>query len=132
MYELVGDKIQAIFDAQVVDIAMLDREAGLIRFEYTIERGVRFPNENIPVIGARRHVLETGQPLLINRDATAAVQALGQPGALSGEPARAALFVPLPVGGRPGGVISLPKSRGRSERLRRNRDPPPPRRWPGS
>ena len=107
MYELVGDKIQAIFDAQVVDIAMLDREAGLIRFEYTIERGVRFPNENIPVIGARRHVLETGQPLLINRDATAAVQALGQPGALSGEPARAALFVPLPVGGRPGGVISL-------------------------
>ena len=107
MYELVGDKIQAIFDAQVVDIAMLDREAGLIRFEYTIERGVRFPNETIPVIGARRHVLETGQPLLINRDATATVQALGQPGALSGEPAKAALFVPLPVDGRPGGVISL-------------------------
>jgi GAF domain-containing protein/CheY-like chemotaxis protein len=107
MYELVGDKIQAIFDAQVVDIAMLDREAGLIRFEYTIERGVRFPNETMAVIGARRHVLETGQPLLINRDATAAVQALGQPGALSGEPAKAALFVPLPVDGRPGGVISL-------------------------
>ena len=107
MFELVGDKIQAIFDAQVVDIAMLDREAGLIRFEYTIERGVRFPNETIPVIGARRHVLETGQPLLINRDATAAVQALGQAGALSGEPAKAALFVPLQVGGRPGGVISL-------------------------
>ena len=30
MYELVGDKVRDIFDAQAVDIAVLDREAGLI------------------------------------------------------------------------------------------------------
>ncbi len=57
MYELVGDKIQEIFDAQVVDIGILDSEAGVIRFPYTIERGVRFPDEPIPVMGIRKHVL---------------------------------------------------------------------------
>ena len=39
MYELVGEKIQEIFDAQGVDIAVLDRQAGLIRFPYGIELG---------------------------------------------------------------------------------------------
>ena len=48
MYDLVGDKIQEIFDAQVVDIGIVDREAGLIHFPYTIERGVRFPDEPMP------------------------------------------------------------------------------------
>ncbi len=43
MYDLVGDKIQEIFDAQVVDIGIADLEAGLIHYPYTIERGVRLP-----------------------------------------------------------------------------------------
>ncbi|HMJ79913.1 MAG TPA: GAF domain-containing protein, partial [Candidatus Dormibacteraeota bacterium] len=107
MYDLVGDKIQEIFDAQVVDIATLDRDEGLIRFQYTIERGVRFPNETMPYIGLRRHVLETGQPLLINRDAVGVAQAMGQPGVISGEAPRSAIFAPLHIGGVPSGVISL-------------------------
>ena len=38
MYELVGDKIREIFDAQVVDIGIFDFDAGLVRYPYTIER----------------------------------------------------------------------------------------------
>ena len=53
MYDLVGDRIQEIFDAQVVDIGILDPASGLIHFPYTIERGVRFPDEPIEVIGLR-------------------------------------------------------------------------------
>ena len=34
MYDLVGDKIQEIFDAQVVDIGVFDRDRGLIHFPY--------------------------------------------------------------------------------------------------
>ena len=34
MYDLVGDRLQGIFDAQVVDIGMLDRETGLLDFPY--------------------------------------------------------------------------------------------------
>ena len=44
MYDLVGDRIQEIFDAQVVDIGIFDFDAGLVRYPYTIERGVRFPD----------------------------------------------------------------------------------------
>ena len=32
MYEFVGDRLQEIFDAQVVDIGVLDRETGSLRF----------------------------------------------------------------------------------------------------
>ena len=39
MYDLVGDRLQEIFDAQVVDIGVLDESAGLIHFPYTIEKG---------------------------------------------------------------------------------------------
>ena len=45
MYDLVGDRIQEIFDAQVVDIGIFDFDAGLIHYPYTIERGVRFPDQ---------------------------------------------------------------------------------------
>ena len=61
MYDLVGNKIQEIFDAQVVDIGILDSDAGRIHFPYTIERGVRFPDEPIEIIGIRKHVLESAR-----------------------------------------------------------------------
>ncbi len=49
IYDVVGDKIQEIFDAQVVDIGIFDFAAGLTRYPYTIERGVRFPDEPTPI-----------------------------------------------------------------------------------
>ncbi len=107
MYDLVGDRIQAIFDAQIVDIAILDRETEQFRFPYTIERGVRFPEETLPIVGPRRLVLDTRQPLLINRDMFARVAELGQAGPMSGEPPKSALWAPLVVGDEARGVISL-------------------------
>src|SRR5439155_15921164 len=44
LYDVVGDKIRDIFDAQVVDIGIYDEPAGLLHFPYTIERGVRYPD----------------------------------------------------------------------------------------
>src|SRR5262245_38440758 len=70
IFDMVGDKIQQIFDMDVVDIGLYDRETDLIRDGYSIERGVRLPNEGTYVpYGFRRHVIETRQPLLINSDA---------------------------------------------------------------
>ncbi len=54
MYDLVGDRIQEIFDAQVVDIEILDAAAERIHFAYEIERGVRFHDEPIEIIGFRQ------------------------------------------------------------------------------
>jgi GAF domain-containing protein/DNA-binding response OmpR family regulator len=107
LYDLVGDKIQEIFDAQVVDIAVYDRESGLLRFPYTIERGVRFPDEPIPLIGFRKHVIETRQPLLIAEDAQARAVEYGNPPVLLGEAPKSEVFAPLIVGGEARGVISL-------------------------
>ncbi len=107
IYDVVGDKIQEVFDAQVVDIGMYEPSSGLISYPYTIERGVRFPDEPIPLIGFRKHVLETQEPLLIADSTPEILERYGNPKVLSGEPSRSLLFVPLVVGGRATGVISL-------------------------
>ena len=107
MYDLVGDRIQEIFDAQVVDIGILDPASGLIHFPYTIERGVRFPDEPMEVIGYRRIALETREPYVVNENNEAEAARVGQPYVLSGEPTKSAIFVPLVVGDRGIGVISL-------------------------
>src|SRR5919202_3854021 len=66
IYDAVGDKIQKIFDAQVVAITTLDEATGLLELPYAIERGVRQEINPIPVVGFRKHVMETAEPLMIN------------------------------------------------------------------
>ena len=107
MYELVGEKVREIFDAQTVDIAILDPSDGLLHFPYSIEKGVRFSDEPIALIGFRRQVFESRAPLLVNRDVEGQSVAAGQAYVLSGEPAKSALFVPLIAGGEVKGTLSL-------------------------
>jgi PAS domain S-box-containing protein len=107
IYDVVGDKIQEVFDAQVVDIGIYDETSGLLHFPYTIERGVRYPDEPMGLIGFRKHVIQTLEPLLIAEDVLAETERYGNPAVLTGEPAKTLMFVPLIVGGRATGVISL-------------------------
>ncbi len=107
IYDLVGDKIREVFDAQVVDISMYDEASGLLRFPYAIERGVRFPDEPMELIGFRKRVMETREPLMIGRATPELADRYGNPHALAGEPAKSMLYVPLVVGARATGVISL-------------------------
>ncbi|HEU5243900.1 MAG TPA: GAF domain-containing protein, partial [Gaiellaceae bacterium] len=109
IYDIVGEKLREVFDAQAVDIAVHDENAGILRFVYQIERGVHFPNVTLPVIGFRKHVMETQQPLAILEGMEAACVEYGNPAAVTGEPSPhgSAIFQPLVVGGRPTGVISI-------------------------
>jgi GAF domain-containing protein/CheY-like chemotaxis protein/HPt (histidine-containing phosphotransfer) domain-containing protein len=107
MYDLVGDRIQEIFDAQVVDIDILDPSSGLIHFAYEIERGVRFHSDPMELIGFRRITVETREPVVVNEDVETRAAEAGNPLVISGEPAKAAIFVPLVIGDRATGVISL-------------------------
>ncbi|HET8525553.1 MAG TPA: GAF domain-containing protein, partial [Actinomycetota bacterium] len=107
MYDLVGDRIQEIFDAQVVDIGILDRDAQVIRYPYTIERGERFPDQPTPIVaGPGAHVLESREPLLINDRFAERVAEFGG-GFVQGEPPKSGVYVPLVVGGEATGRISL-------------------------
>ena len=107
MYNLVGDKIQQIFDAQEVDITVYDREADLLRFVFSVELGVKTDDETMAVVGFRRKVIETRAPLVVNRDVKRLAIDLGQAAVISGAPALSAVFVPLITGDRVTGVVSL-------------------------
>ena len=62
IYDVVGDKIQEVFDAQVVAITMLDEATGLIHFPY-IDRARRAAAaEPMAPSGFSKHVLETREP----------------------------------------------------------------------
>ncbi|MCV0403480.1 MAG: GAF domain-containing protein [Chloroflexi bacterium] len=107
MYELVGERASDVFDTHVVDIAIFDHESSLMHFPFGIERGERLPDHPTPVIGFRRHVLETREPLLVTHDLDARAEQLGQPAQLLGEPARSAIFAPIGLGDEILGTISL-------------------------
>jgi GAF domain-containing protein/CheY-like chemotaxis protein len=107
MYELVGERAGDVFDTQVVDIAVFDHEQGTMWFPYSIERGVRFPDDTRPIMGVRKHVLETRQPVLIAENLRERVAEYGQSAQIKGEPAKSAIFVPMLVGDEVQGVISL-------------------------
>jgi GAF domain-containing protein len=55
IYEIVGDKIQEVFDAQAVLIAMLDETTGQLVHPYSIERGERLEWEPAPPGGLTGH-----------------------------------------------------------------------------
>ena len=108
IYDVVGERLREVFQAQVVDIAVLDETAQILRFVYQIERGVHFPNVTVPVIGFRKHVMETRQPLAILEDMGGALVEYGNPVTVTGEPSHgSAIFQPLVVGGRATGVMSI-------------------------
>jgi GAF domain-containing protein/DNA-binding response OmpR family regulator len=107
MYELVGERANDVFDAQVVDIAIFDHADGLMRFPFGVERGERLDDHPMPIKGFRKHVLATQEPLLVTHDLRARAAELGQPAQLIGEPARSVVFAPLSVGDEILGTISI-------------------------
>ena len=108
IYDVVGDKLQEIFDAQVVDIAIYDEPSGLLHFPYMIERGERLHRRPMPVIGFRKHVMETREPLDDQRGPGRRAEQYGNPQVLSG---RAGEVVRSSCrwssGGKATGVVSL-------------------------
>ena len=107
IYDLVGDKLREVFDAQVVDIGIYDETSGLVHFPYVIERGERLDEPPMPLIGFRKHVMETREPLMLEEVTPGVLERYGNPPVLGGEPSKSALFVPLVLGGGATGVVSL-------------------------
>ena len=106
IYDAVGDRIQQIFEAQVVTITTLEEATGLLHDMYIIERGERLQSLPYLPLGISRHVLETQEPLLINENLAAEMERRGSKVDV-GEVPRSVLFVPLIAGGKSTGLISL-------------------------
>ena len=106
IYDAVGDRIQEIFDAQVVAITTFDETTGLTHHPYIIERGERLYQEPDLPAGFEQHVLETREPVLLVENLADEVERYGSE-VVVGEMPKSVLFVPLLVGGKATGVISL-------------------------
>jgi len=109
IYDVIGDKIQEIFDAQAVLIMTLDETTGLMHYPYLTDRHGRQYEDPSPLSGFTKHVLETREPLLLNGAGTVreAAEKVGSTMVGSAEPPKSLLFVPLLTGARATGVISL-------------------------
>ncbi len=108
IYDLIGDQIRDIFNAQVVMISVYDPATDRVQHRYAIERGKRvYVAEPQPVGGFRRRIIESAQPLLMNTDVVRQANLLHQPVLPGTEPPLSWLGVPMQVGKRVTGVISL-------------------------
>ncbi|RPA68651.1 response regulator [Cyclobacteriaceae bacterium YHN15] len=107
IYELVGEKLRHLFDTQSVIIRSFDLEANLEHWQYSIERGERQYTEPRPINWANRQLIETKEPLVINKDYVATAQKYGGKGVSIGIAPQSAVFIPILVGDKIKGSVSL-------------------------
>ena len=106
IYELVGEKIREIFNAQVVDIVTYDTYKNLIEDQYAYEKGDRTLLRAREPKGFRKHVIKTGELLLHNENVEQAIKDFGNE-VLIGETPKSQIYVPMIAGGKVKGIISL-------------------------
>jgi len=106
LINLVGEQIRTVFRADIAFVALLDKEHGIINFPY------QYGQQHIDPIqlgeGITSKIIQSGQPLMINRDMDSQRQRMGV--RLIGKRARSFLGVPIFVGGESIGVVSVQHS----------------------
>lgn len=107
IYDLVGDKIQEIFDAQVVTITTLDTRTNRSTLEYGVELGKRIEFPASPLSGLEQSIARTRQTILINEDAERRLAELGAITAPGTAFTKSNVFVPMMVGHDLRGYVSL-------------------------
>src|SRR5262249_25833539 len=107
IYDAVGDRLRAVFDAQSVQIPAVDEAGGLVHYPSMIGVGERLQTEPLSPAGFGKHVLETRESLLLTENVEAEMERYGSAVIAGGESPKSVLFVPLVVGGRGTGGISL-------------------------
>ena len=111
--DLVGTKIQEIFDIHNMTISILDRKDNQVDLLFNLENGRRFPNKSFPFkenTGVMVHVLKTNQPILVHEDFFQFAQNLGSTEVIGDEDAPMAesvIMVPIMGGDESIGTIGL-------------------------
>ena len=105
--ELVGDKIRNLFDAQVVSINLYDHATNIVSPVYGIERGTRYHDAPRPLGGLTKHIIETREPLVLNRNTVQRAAEFGVILLGSGEASKSFVGVPIIVGSQIIGTIDL-------------------------
>jgi len=107
IYNMVGNRIRELFNAQVVSIATFDHVNKMEHFNYYIEKGeISFPQPR-PFDKVRQHLIQTGQNILINENVNKAVAEFGMKVIPGTEMPKSMLFMPMKVGDKVTGIVSL-------------------------
>ncbi|MBI5653802.1 MAG: GAF domain-containing protein [Chloroflexi bacterium] len=108
IYDLVGEKIRDLFNAQVVMISTYDHATKTVAHRYAIERGTRIyaPGAHPPG-GFRARIIETREPLLVNTNVVEQAGKMSQPTLPGTESPKSWLGVPMLIGNDVIGVMSL-------------------------
>ncbi|MGZ9166274.1 MAG: GAF domain-containing protein, partial [Anaerolineales bacterium] len=107
IYELVGDKIQEIFNAQSVLIVTFDHATEWTSVPYNFEMGHRYRTDPYPFTGLHRELIRSGRTVLINENAEQRIKELGMVQLSGTDFSKSLLFVPLNSGRIVNGAISL-------------------------
>lgn len=102
MIQLIGGQMREIFQADIVYVALLDKQTNLIRFPYQI--GETFDTLKLGE-GLTSKIIQTGEPLLINKDIKERRAQLGT--TLVGRESLSYLGVPIKSGKETIGVLSV-------------------------
>jgi len=108
IYNLVGDKIREIFDAQVVMISPYNPESNTVEHRYAIEKGQRiFAPGQLPPGGFRSQIIQTKKPLLVSTNVAEEAAKRGQPTLPNTVTPKTWMGVPMFVGDQVTGILSL-------------------------
>lgn len=108
IYTLVGNKIKAIFNAQVVVIRSYDLEKEMTAIKYAVEKGQYYNKlPASPFDAFTRYFIKEAKPLAINENLADFIKQFNSKGKVEGAQPKSALFVPLMVGKKVQGSVSL-------------------------
>lgn len=110
IYDLVGDRIKSLFDADVAAIASFNLESNTEEFHYIFEDGEKFQMEPRPIDKFRQHIIATKELICLNENVDEAwTEITGEvPTVLPGTKlTKSALYVPMILGDEVQGYISL-------------------------
>jgi GAF domain-containing protein len=109
IYALMGDRMCEVLNTQTLMIRTFDHENELEVWEYAVENGKPLVNEPRPFIWANKHLIKTKKPLVVNKDYVATAKKHGdkEKGVSKGLPPKSAIFVPMLVGKKVAGSVSI-------------------------
>ena len=99
IYDLVGDRICEILDAQGVTIMEFDHARKTTSYAYVMEKGHRFHPEPRPFTRYVKNLIKTHEPVLMNDNVQQRFKELGVTTLPGTEPSKSYLGMPLSMGG---------------------------------
>ncbi len=108
IFDLVGDKIQSMFNAQSVLISSFDHEKQVSRLDYGFENGEHITDDELlPFSPMNKHLIATRQPVVINENSIEATKQYGLKTVEGTQAPKSLIYVPFGTGAQVNGYFSL-------------------------